>query len=79
MNPPVSTSRRWLGRQQIPRAGRAVGMVELMVVLTIISMLVTVIAPSYNRIQRKARASALVNDFRVYSAVFPSHAHEVGS
>ena len=54
-------------------------MVELMVVLTIISMLVTVIAPSYNRIQRKARASALVNDFRVYSAVFLSHAHEVGS
>jgi type II secretory pathway pseudopilin PulG len=54
-------------------------MVELMVVLTIISMLVTVIAPSYQRIQRKARASALVNDFRVYSAVFLSHAHEVGS
>jgi type II secretory pathway pseudopilin PulG len=54
-------------------------MVELMVVLTIISMLVTVIAPSYNRIQRKARASALVNDFRVYSGVFLAHAHEVGS
>lgn len=54
-------------------------MVELMVVLTIISMLITVIAPSYQRIQRKARASALVNDFRVYSAVFLSHAHEVGS
>lgn len=54
-------------------------MVELMVVLTIISMLITVVAPSYQRIQRKARASALVNDFRVYSAVFLSRANEVGS
>ncbi len=79
MKSPVPTSRRWPGRQRIPRSGRAVGMVELMVVLTIISMLVTVIAPSYQRIQRKARASALVNDFRVYSAVYLSHAHEVGS
>jgi type II secretory pathway pseudopilin PulG len=75
----VPTFRRWLGRQRIPRSGRGVGMVELMVVLTIISMLVTVIAPTYNRIQRKARASAMVNDFRVYSAVYLSHAHEVGS
>jgi type II secretory pathway pseudopilin PulG len=70
---------RWRGRQRIPRSGRAVGMVELMVVLTIISMLITVVAPSYVRIQRKARASAMVNDFRVFSSVFLSHAHEVGS
>jgi type II secretory pathway pseudopilin PulG len=70
---------RWLGRQRIPRSGRAVGMVELMVVLSIISMLITVVAPSYLRIQRKARAAAMVNDFRVFSSVFLSHAHEVGS
>lgn len=76
---PVSNSIRRSDGGRIPRSRRAVGMVELMVVLTIISMLVTVIAPSYQRIQRKARASALVNDFRVYSAVFLSHAHEVGS
>lgn len=54
-------------------------MVELMVVLTIISMVLTVVAPSYQRIQRKARMAAIVNDFRVYSAVFMSHAHEIGS
>jgi type II secretory pathway pseudopilin PulG len=54
-------------------------MVELMVVLTIISMVLTVVAPSYQRIQRKARMAAVVNDFRVYSAVFMSHAHETGS
>lgn len=78
MNSSVSTP-RWRGRQRIPRSGRAVGMVELMVVLTIISMLITVVAPSYLRIQRKARASSMVNDFRVFSSVFLSHAHEVGS
>ncbi|MBC7367205.1 MAG: type II secretion system protein [Undibacterium sp.] len=78
MNSSVSTP-RWLGRQRIPHSGRAVGMVELMVVITIISMLITVIAPSYIRIQRKARAAAMVNDFRVFSSVFLAHAHEVGS
>ena len=66
-------------RQPVPRSIRAVGMVELMVVITIISMLMTVVAPSYVSIQRKARAAAMVNDFRVFSSVFLSHAHEVGS
>jgi type II secretory pathway pseudopilin PulG len=78
MNSSVSTT-RWRGRQRIPRSHRAVGMGELMVVLTIISMLITVVAPSYIRIQRSARAAAMVNDFRVFSSVFLSHAHEVGS
>ena len=75
MNRPDSSARR----RPIPRSNRAVGMVELMVVITILSMLMTVIAPSYVRIQRKARAAAMVNDFRVFSSVFLSHAHEVGS
>lgn len=65
--------------QRLPRSRRAVGVVELMVVLTIISMLVAVMAPSYQRIQRKARASVIVNDFRVFSGVFLAHAHETGS
>jgi len=50
-----------------------------MVVIAIISMLMAVIAPSYQRIQRKARVAAIVNDFRVFSAVFVSRAHETGS
>jgi len=74
-----ATSANRLPRQRLPRSRRAIGMVELMVVLTIISMLVTIIAPSYQRIQRKARVAAIVNDFRVFSAVFLSHAHETGS
>jgi type II secretory pathway pseudopilin PulG len=50
-----------------------------MVVVTIISMIMTMAVPSYQRIQRKARASALVNDFRVFAAVFQSYAHENGA
>jgi len=61
-----TTTPRWLGSQRLPRSGGAVGLVELMVVLTIISMVLTVVAPSYQRIERKARMAAIVNDFRVY-------------
>lgn len=55
------------------------GLVELMVVVTIISMIMLAAVPTYNRIQRKARASTVVNDFRVFAAVFQAHAHETGS
>ncbi len=63
----------------MPRSRRAVSLVELMVVVTIISMLLTVFGPSYVKIQRKSRAAAMVNDFRVFSAVYLAHAHQVGS
>jgi type II secretory pathway pseudopilin PulG len=74
-----SESNRLLGRRDIPRSASGVGLVELMVVVTIISMIMLAAVPTYNRIQRKARASAIVNDFRVFAAVFQSHAHETGS
>ena len=54
-------------------------LVELMVVLLIISMLFLAVVPAYQRIQRKARASAIVNDFRVFGAVFQAYAHEKGT
>jgi prepilin-type N-terminal cleavage/methylation domain-containing protein len=54
-------------------------LVELMVVVTIISMLVALSLPSYKRIQRKTRAAAIANDFRVFSAVLQAQAHENGS
>jgi len=66
-------------RRDIPRSAAGVGLVELMVVVTIISMIMLAAVPTYNRIQRKARASAVVNDFRVFAAVFQAHAHETGS
>ena len=74
-----SPSRRLLGRQAIPRSTAGIGLVELMVVVTIISMLMAVAMPSYQRVQRKARAAALVNDFRVFTAVLQARTHEAGS
>ena len=74
-----STSNRLLGRRDIPRSAAGVGLVELMVVVTIISMIMLAAVPTYNRIQRKARASTVANDFRVFAAVFQAHAHETGA
>lgn len=74
-----SNSNRLLGRRDIPRSVAGVGLVELMVVVTIISMLMVAGVPTYNRIQRKSRASTVVNDFRVFAAVFQAHAHEAGT
>lgn len=77
--PARTASDRLLGRRDIPRSTSGVGLVELMVVVTIISMIMLAAVPTYNRIQRKARASTVVNDFRVFAAVFQAHAHETGS
>ncbi|MDI1318579.1 MAG: type II secretion system protein [bacterium] len=70
---------RRIGRQAIPRSTAGVGLVELMVVVTIISMLMALSIPSYQRIQRKARGAAIANDFRVFTAVLQARAHENGS
>lgn len=72
-------SHRRLGPQRIPRSVRGVGLFELLVVVTIISALMTMALPSYKQIQKRARASALVNDFRGFTTVFLAHAHEEGS
>lgn len=73
---PDSPRRR---RQPIPRSAAGVGLVELMVVVTIISMLMALAVPSYQRVQKRARAGAIVNDFRVFSSVFLAYAHENGA
>lgn len=70
---------RRIGRQAVPRSTAGVGLVELMVVVTIISMLMAVGLPSYQQIQRKARSAAIANDFRVFTAVLQARAHENGS
>lgn len=74
-----SDSNRLLGRRDIPRSTSGVGLVELMVVVTIISMIMLAAVPTYNRIQRKARAAAIVNDFRVFAAAYQAYAHESGN
>lgn len=70
---------RRIGRQALPRSTAGVGLVELMVVVTIISMLMAVGLPSYQQIQRKARSAAISNDFRVFTATLQARAHENGS
>lgn len=71
---------RLIGRQRLPRsAAGVVSLVELMTVVLIISILFLMAVPTYQRIQRKARATAIVNDFRVFGAVFQAYAHEKGS
>ena len=68
-----------LRSRSIPRSAAGVSLVELMVVVLIISMLFMAAVPAYQRVQRKARASAIANDFRVFSAVFQAKAHETGA
>jgi prepilin-type N-terminal cleavage/methylation domain-containing protein len=71
--------RRLAGCRRLPRSTAGVSLVELMVVVTIISLLFLTAVPTYQQIQRKARASAIVNDFRVYAGVFQAYAHENGT
>lgn len=76
----LSRPSRWIGRQRLPRAGtRAFSIVELMVAVLIISMLFAAAVPAYQRIQRKARAASVANDFRVFGTAFQGYAHEKGS
>lgn len=71
---------RLLGRQRFPRpADRAFSLVELMIAVLIISLLFLMAVPTYQRIQRKARATTVANDFRVFGAAFQAYAHERGS
>ncbi|MDB6165371.1 MAG: hypothetical protein JWQ83_511 [Lacunisphaera sp.] len=72
-------SSRLLGRQDIPKSAAGVGLVELMVVVLIISMIMALAVPSNHRVQKKAKAAALVNDFRVFASVYLSYAHENGT
>lgn len=70
---------RQIGRQRLPRSTKGLSLVELMIVVLIISMIFFAAVPAYQRIQRRARAAALTNDFRVFGAVFQAYAHEKGS
>ena len=70
---------RRIGRQALPRSTAGVGLVELMVVVTIISMIMALSVPSYQRLQKKARSATIINDFRVFSAVLQTRAHENGT
>jgi len=72
--------RRLPGRQRFPRrADRAFSIVELMVAVLIISILFAMAVPTYQNIQRNARATAIANNFRVFGGAFQAYAHEKGT
>ncbi len=50
-----------------------------MVVVVIISVLAALAVPALQKIQRKAKTTAIANDFRVFSAAFDSYAQEMGT
>ncbi len=61
-----------------PRVG-GFTLVEIMVVVVIISLLAMLAVPTMQKIRRKARASAIANDFRVYATAFQTYSHENGA
>ena len=71
---------RLLGHQRFPRpANRAFSLVELMIAVLIISLLFLMGVPTYQRIQRKTRATAIANDLRVFGSAFQTNTHEKGT
>lgn len=60
-------------------SSRAFTLVEILVVVVIISLLAMLAIPSLQIIQRRARTSAVINDFRVFATAFETYAHENGS
>ena len=72
-HPPTSPTRPWSG------SARGFTLVEILVVVVIISLLAMLAIPSLQLVQRRARSSAVINDFRVFAAAFETYAHEHGS
>jgi prepilin-type N-terminal cleavage/methylation domain-containing protein len=54
-------------------------LVEVMVGMVIISMLAALAVPALRHIQRKAKSTAIANDFRVFGAAFDTYAQETGT
>ena len=49
-----------------------------MVVVLIISVLATISVPALQRIQRRSKTTAIMNDFRVFGAAFDTYSQEMG-
>lgn len=63
-----------------PRAGsRGFTLVEILVVVVIISLLAMMAVPGVQIVQRRAKSSAVINDFRVFATAFETYAHENGT
>ena len=67
------------GHGIFPKSDAAFSLIELMVAMTILSLLILLSVPTYQKIQRRAKVAVLANDFRTFATALQSHAHEVGS
>ena len=74
--PSIWCSRRF--RDRPGRQTRGFSLVEIMVVVTMISLLGMIAVPTLRKLQIKARASATANDLRVFEASFQAYATEKG-
>ena len=63
----------------LPRSTAAFSLIELMVAVTILSLLFLVAVPTYQRLQRRARTASVVNNLRVFATALQGHAHDTGS
>ncbi len=61
------------------RSNSGFSLIELMVAMTILSILFLIAVPTYQRLQRKAKTAAIVTDLRVFATALQAHAHDAGS
>ncbi|MSU66465.1 MAG: prepilin-type N-terminal cleavage/methylation domain-containing protein [Opitutus sp.] len=58
---------------------RGFTLLEIMVVVTIISVLAMLVVPAFARIQRRAKTTTIMNDFRVFETAFVACSQENGT
>jgi prepilin-type N-terminal cleavage/methylation domain-containing protein len=54
-------------------------MIEIMIALTIISLLAALSIPTLKSVRRRTAATAIGNDLRTFAAFFDAYVHETGS
>jgi prepilin-type N-terminal cleavage/methylation domain-containing protein len=61
-----------------PRSTAGFTVLELMVAVAVISIVMALAVPAFQKLQAKSRTAAVVNDFRVFSQAFQTYAVENG-
>lgn len=74
-----TSAKQFSAQKKRPIAVGGFTLVEIMVVVVLISLLTMLAVPTMQKIRRKARASAIANDFRVYATAFQTYSHENGA
>ncbi|MCX6950901.1 MAG: type II secretion system protein [Verrucomicrobia bacterium] len=58
---------------------RAFSLIEIMITLTIISLLAAISMPTLKSVKRRTAATAIGNDLRTFAAAFDGYVHETGA